>query len=76
MGFEFRKYVFFLGTAQSCCIFFGLLDKCCIFKCYIFFNSIFWLKLYTPGTSVIMVLHYYQIVLNFCQMNSVLQGIL
>ena len=31
-------------------------------------------QFYAPGTSVIMVLHYYHIVLNFCQMNSVLEG--
>ena len=38
------------------------------------FNSIFGVEFYAPGTSVITVLHYYHIVLNFCQMNSVLGG--
>ena len=37
-------------------------------------NSIFWLKFYAPGTLVITALHYYHIVLNFCQLNSVLEG--
>ena len=32
-------------------------------------------QFYAPGTSVIKVLNYYHIVLNFCQMNSVLEGI-
>ena len=49
----------------------GLLDKCCIFKCFIFLTVFCWVQFYAPGTSVIIVLHYYHIVLNFCQMNSV-----
>ena len=39
------------------------------------FSSILWVQFYAPGTSVIIVLHYYHIVLNFCQRNSVLEGI-
>ena len=35
------------------------------------FLQYFLLQFYAPGTSVIMVLHYYLIVFNFCQMNSV-----
>ena len=35
------------------------------------FNSIFWVQFYARGTSVIMGINYYHIVLNFCQMNSV-----
>ena len=39
LGFEFQN-LYFLGTAQSCCIF-SLLDKCCIFKCFIFLTVFF-----------------------------------
>ena len=35
LGFEFRKSVFFL-LLPTAAVFFGLLDKCCIFKCFIF----------------------------------------
>ena len=38
------------------------------------FNSIFWVQFYAPDTSVITVLHYYHIVLNFCQIDSVFAG--
>ena len=37
------------------------------------FNSVLG-QLYAPDTSVITVIHYYHIVLNFCQMNSVYGG--
>ena len=40
------------------------------------FNSIFLVQFYAPSTSVITVLHYYNIVVNFCQMNSILEDIL
>ena len=73
LGFEFQKFVFFC-TQLTAAVFFGLLDKCCIFKCFISVSVLFWLKFYVPGTSVITVLHCYHIVLNFCQMNSVLEG--
>ena len=33
-----------------------------------------WVQYYAPCTSVITVLHYYHIVLNFCQMNCVFKG--
>ena len=39
------------------------------------FNIIFWTKFYSPGTSIIMGLHYYHIMLDFCKMNSVFEGI-
>ena len=35
LGFEFRKSIF-LGVLLTAAVFFGLLDKCCIFKCFIF----------------------------------------
>ena len=38
------------------------------------FKSIFWVQSYAPSTSVITVLHYYHIVLNVCQINSVYRG--
>ena len=38
------------------------------------FSSIFGVQFYAPGTSVITVLHYYRVVLNFCQMSSVFGG--
>ena len=74
LGFEFRKskICIFLGTAHSCRIFW-VVRKCCIFKFHSF-NSIFWVQFYAPGTSVITVLHYYHITLNFCQMTSVSGG--
>ena len=37
--------------------------------CHIFY-IIFWVQFYAPRISVITVIHYYHIVLNFCQMNS------
>ena len=37
-------------------------------------NSISWVQFYAPGTSVITILYYSCIVLNFCQMDSVLGG--
>ena len=73
LSFEFQKSVF-LGALLRAAVFFGLLDKRCIFKCFIFLAVYFWLKFYTPGTSVITVFHYDQIVLNFCQINSVFGG--
>ena len=59
-NFEFREFVPF-----------WLLNKSCILKCFIlskvFFNS--------PGASVIMGLHYYHMMLEFRQMNSVFDSI-
>ena len=65
LGFEFRKFVFF-GYWSQLLYFFGLLNKCCILKYFIFLTVFFWVQFYVPGTSVIMVLHYYHIVLNVC----------
>ena len=39
------------------------------------FNSIFWVQLYSPGTSIIMGLYYYHIMIDFCELNSVFEGI-
>ena len=39
-GFEFRTSVFFWLLLTSA-LFFGLLDKCCIFKCFIFLTVFF-----------------------------------
>ena len=74
LGFEFRKSVFF-WVLLTAAVFFGLLDKCCIFKCFIFLTVFLEVQFSAPGASVIKVLHYYHTVLNFCQMNSALEGI-
>ena len=37
------------------------------------FNSIFWFQFYSPGASIIMGLHYCHIMLDFCEVNSVLR---
>ena len=65
LGFEFQESAFF-WVLLTVAVFFGLLDKCCIFKCSIFLTVFFGVQFYAPGTSVITVLHYYRIVLNFC----------
>ena len=39
-GFEFRKSVFFWVLHMDV-VFFGLLDKCYIFKCFIFLKVLF-----------------------------------
>ena len=39
------------------------------------FNSISWVQFYSPGASIIMGLYYYHIMLDFCEMNSVFEGI-
>ena len=67
--------LYFLGTGHSCCILFGLLNKSCILKCFIFSTVFFWVQFYSPGASIIMGLHYYHIMLDFCEMNSVFEGI-
>ena len=66
--------LYFWGVLLTAAVFFGLFDKCCIFKCFIFLTVLFLVQFYAPGTSVITVLHYYHILLNFCQMNSVSGG--
>ena len=55
-------------------VFFGLLDKRCILKCFIF-SLVFLGLVYSLATSVNTILHYYYIVFNFCSMNSVSGGI-
>ena len=39
------------------------------------FNSIFWVQFYSPDGSIIMGLHYYHIMLDFCEVNSAFEGI-
>ena len=39
------------------------------------FNSICLFQFYSPGASIIMSLHYYHIMLDFCEMNSVFERI-
>ena len=66
-GFEFRNLYFF-GTGKSCCIFLGgLSNKCCAFKTVSHvFDSNFLGPVYSQGTSVNTVLHYYHLTLDFC----------
>ena len=37
------------------------------------FNSIFWVQFYSTGASIIMGLHYYHIMFDLCEMNSVFE---
>ena len=74
LGFEFRESVFFGYWSQYCCIF-VLLNKSRILKCFIFSTVFFWVQFYSQGALVIMGLHYYHIMLDFCEMNSVFEGI-
>ena len=74
MGFEFRKSVFF-WVLVTAAVFFGFSDKSCILKCFIFSTVFFGFQFYSPSASVIMGLHYYHIMLDFCEMNSVFEGI-
>ena len=43
------------------------------FKVFHMFNSIFWFQFYSPCASIIMGLHYCHIMLDFCEVNSVLR---
>ena len=43
------------------------------FKVFHMFNSIFLFQFYSPGASIIMGLHYCHIILDFCEVNSVLR---
>ena len=70
MGFEFQGSVFF-GYWSQLLYFFGSLNKSCIR----IFKSIFWAQFYSPGASIIMGLHYYHIMLEFCEINSVFESI-
>ena len=74
LGFEFRESVFF-WVLVTAAVFFGLLNKSCILKCFIFSTEFFWVQCYSPSASIIMDLHYYHIVLDFCEMNNVSEGI-
>ena len=74
------KNLYFYSTGHSCCIFivlvtaavfFGFLNKSCILKCFMF--STVGSSFYSPSASIIMGLHYYHIMLDFCEMNSVLR---
>ena len=54
--------------------FLGLLNKRCILKCFICSTVFFRFEFYSPGTfSIIMGLHYCHIMLDFCEVNSVLR---
>ena len=67
--------LYFFGYWSQLLYFFGLLNKSCILKCFIFSTEFFWVQCYSPSASIIMDLHYYHIVLDFCEMNNVLEGI-
>ena len=74
-GWTWHIYIcIFFGTGHSCCICLGLLNKSCILKCFIFSTVYCRVQFYSPGASIIMGLHYH-IMLDFCEMNSVLGGI-
>ena len=73
MGFEFREFVFF-WVLVTAAVFFGLLNKRCILKCFICSTVFFWFQFYSLGASIIMSLHYYHIMLDFCEVNSVFEG--
>ena len=74
LGFEFRESIFFWVLVRAA-VFLGLLNKRCILKCLIFSTVFFWVQFHSPGASVIMGLHYYHIMLDFCEMNSVFESI-
>ena len=59
---------------MTAAVFFGLLNKSCILKCFILSTVFFWVQFYSPSASVIMGLHFYHIMLDFCEMNSVFEG--
>ena len=69
------KILYFFGYWSQLLYFFGLLNKSCILKCFIFSTVFIWVQFYSPGASVVMGLHYYHIMLDFCEMNSVFGGI-
>ena len=48
-------------------------NKRCILKCFICSTVLFWFQFYSPGASIIMGLHYCHIMLDFCEVNSVLR---
>ena len=61
--FNFENLYFWMLVTAA--VFFGLLNKCSILKCFIFLTVFFWVQFYAPGTLVITVLHYYHTVLDF-----------
>ena len=65
--------LYFLGYWSQLLYFLGLLNKRCILKCFICSTAFFWFQFYSPCASVIMGLHYYHIMLDFCEVNSVLR---
>ena len=67
--------LYFVEYLSPLLYFFGLLNKTCILKCFIFSTVFFWVQFYSPGASMIMGLHYYHIMLDFCELNSVFKGI-
>ena len=71
-AFEFRESVFFWVLVKAPVFFGGLLNKRCILKCFICSTVLFWFQFYSPGVSIIMGLHYCHIMLDFCEVNSVL----
>ena len=71
-GFEFRESVFF-GYWSQLLYFLGLLNKRCILKGFICSTVLFWFQFYSSGASIIMGLHYCNIMLDLCEVNSVLR---
>ena len=66
LGFEFQKMFVFFWVLVTSAVFFGLLNKCCILiKCFIFL-TVFLGPVLCPRYSVIIVLHYYHIMIHFC----------
>ena len=55
--------LYFLGNVTAG-VFFGLLNKCCIFKCFISLIVYFLVQFYSPATSAFIVLHFYYILPN------------
>ena len=74
LGFEFQESVFF-WVLVTAAVFFWLFNKSYILKCFKFSKVFFWVQFYSSGTSIIIGFHYYQIMLDFCEMNSVFEGI-
>ena len=73
MGFEFRESVFF-WVLVTAAVFFGLSNKSCTLNRFMFSAVFFGVQFYSPG-ALIMSLHYYHVMLDFCEINSVFEGI-
>ena len=65
--------LYFFGYWPQLLYFLELLNKSCILKCFIFSTVFFGVEFYSPIASIIMGLHYYHIMLYFCEMNGVLR---